>query len=147
MLSPSGGDPAPVQVEVDDRLEVGGLGGQSSDGRGGLEQLRGLGERGDELEAPALERVASGDELPSAATQRAHVLELADLVVAAREELQQRPVALTPADALRQQPDERLRAGDERLDALGVIGRVGMRGEVAQLLAPGGEHSRRASSR
>ena len=92
--------------------------------------------------APAVERVTSGDELSVAEAQRAHVLEFADLVVAAREELQQRPVALSPADALRQQSDERLRAGDESLDALGAVGSIGMGGEIAQLLPSGGEHPR-----
>ena len=90
---------APVKVEVDDGLRGGGLGCQRGDGRGGRGQLRGLGERGDQLDAPAVERVAGGDELPSVEARRAHLLERTDLVVAAREELEERPVAVAPADA------------------------------------------------
>ena len=50
-------------------------------------------------------------------------------------------VTRLPADALPQEPDQRLRAGDESLNALGVISGVGVSGEVAQLLPRGGEDS------
>lgn len=48
-------------------------------------------------------------------------------------------MARPATDALPQQPDQRLGAGDKSVDALGVVGGIGMGGEVAQLLPPGGE--------
>ena len=91
---------APLKVEVDHAVRVGRIGCQHADRRDGLGQLRGLGERCDQLEAPAAERIIRCEQLPLLAPDRADLLERDDLVVAARQELEKRPVARLAPDPL-----------------------------------------------
>jgi hypothetical protein len=107
----------PVHVEVHDHLGgVGDVGQQSGQRPEGRRQPCHVGHQGDQVQPLAVQVVLGGDAGVPVEPGRPHVLQAAAAVVAAGEHLEDRVRDRCRAvEALRQQPDQRLGAGDQRL--------------------------------
>ncbi len=129
---------APGEVDVHDRaVRAVGLAHDLRRRRQGVRQIRALGQGRHQAHPPLVAAVVEGgDELAPAARDPLDVPEVADLVVAPRQDLEHRLVLGDPArEPLAQEPHQRLGAGDDRLDEIGAVRSRRTPGQAVELLA------------
>ena len=124
----------PGQIQVDDQV---GRVRDAFDERGQRgerpRQIRDVDHERDQVQQLAAQLEVAGDAGPTVEGEGPHVLEPADSVVAAGQHLQRGFLGgARRVEALGQQPDQRLRARDQRIDPLGVVGTSRTLGQLCQ---------------